>query len=257
MKIRRLVVCFCFLISSFQARAALQDLFLSTEPSRAYLGVEGGLAKVQDGNPIFSTIQAVLAADGDSASTTAIDREWGWGGRLFTGWRYNRFLGLEFGYSRFENKKISFSADGTTMNYRLKTEALDVLAQISMPLGQSGWQAYLKGGGAYISPKAKLGVISVDEEDPEESVNLTLAINTPKWRPAIGLGAIYMINANAGVNFFWQRYFGNKSSAIDLENVEALLSGNVLKAPKIDFVGIGLRVFLDNPFCKAAKIVEK
>lgn len=230
-------------------------------PLGVYAGVEGGFSKVNDGNPLISTVQQALRSEGGSINNSSFSKEWAPGGRLFAGWQFNHHFGLEFGFNAFENKSSSMSivnpaTDGqgnpipnpgvTSLSYDLKTQAFDFLLTGSMPLGPTGFQGYLKGGMAYVIPTGILHAIDTSATDP---VDFTLRLAAPKWRPTLGVGTLYMMNSNIGFNLFWQHFWGKSTPAIPTNATGAtpLINGDFPASPTVDIVGIGARLFYDYP----------
>jgi len=113
----------------------------------------------------------------------------GFTARGFIGYDFNKFFGLEAGYTYLPKATDDFG-DSIT-NY-----AIDILAKLSVPV-TSGFSVHAKAGGAYLhSNLSNNSGLIIDDGSRSH------------FGPAFGVGAQYEIIPNLAIGVDWMRYSG-------------------------------------------------
>ncbi|EKD54799.1 MAG: OmpA-like protein transmembrane protein [uncultured bacterium] len=117
------------------------------------------------------------------ATSTSTTRG-GLGARLFGGYNFNKYFGLEAGYATYapSTYKASNSVASEKLKYTLG--ALNVVAKGYLPFDESGFNAYVLGGIAAVNSKVALTTNNVPGV-PSDSKT------TRKLRPMYGIGVSY------------------------------------------------------------------
>lgn len=136
----------------------------------------------------------------------------GFAGRVFLGYDFNQFIGLETGYI-YLPKSTADGFDGSITNY-----AFDFLAKLAVPV-TSGLSLYAKAGLGYLRSN-----LSTDFNDGGDRSTVNAAF---------GVGAGYEVIPNLALNLSWMRYTGNGSlNSSDYQpSPDALLFGLSYKIP--------------------------
>lgn len=134
------------------------------------LGIQGGYADTHWDN---------LNVDGFSIDAS------GFAARIYGGWDFNRFFGLELGWAYLPTADSNLG--GSIGNY-----AIDLLAKLSMPVTR-GFSVHAKAGGGYF------------KSSPD---TILTGLGTGHFGPAFGVGANYEIVPNLAIGLDWMRYSG-------------------------------------------------
>mgnify|MGYP000906889122 CR=1 FL=1 len=153
----------------------------------AYVGVGAGSSFQQTPNYFGdSSIEFVPFVD-------ASEKRTGLGGRLFGGYNFNTYFGLEAAYATYATSTNKFSSwfggyiSGSEKN---ALDALSLVAKGYLPLGNSGLNAYVLGGLAEVHNKHTSNYNIMDES----TLNETTTTNT--LRPTYGIGMSYNLPQN-------------------------------------------------------------
>lgn len=178
-----------------------------------YIGAQIGSGKANDGkvgDDALSAIRAIYSSYQISGALQTEKTEGGLSARLYTGYNFNPYFGLEFGYNQIANNKYTSrltTADGSAdAQLKFKTNAFDLVAKGYLPLDTFSDELtdqvniYVKGGLAYVSHKATLTVNGTDAQLTDNSSN--------QIRPTLGIGAGYNFNKNLMLDVSYTRIQG-------------------------------------------------
>jgi opacity protein-like surface antigen len=227
---------------SLSAGCAVSSVFASgfIQDAGPYVGAQGGLARAYYGNDFKNTVEKFPTHD---------VTEGGFGGRLYAGWSFNPYLGIEGGYTQFANNKYSASAsydDGfgdsisVSGDGKVKTNAWDVVGKVSLPFGSfnpalSGLSVYAKGGAAYVTADAS-GDVTASETifGVTSTASQNFSGTAHDWEPVVGAGIAYTFANNLGLDVSFTHTQGHNSS-VNLQD------GTVtVKAPSTNLAAIGV-----------------
>ena len=102
----------------------------ATPGSYVGLGIGASGLKTPD-NHLFSPIAGKTSRKQD-----------GLGGRVFGGYNFNQYVGLEAGYGLYAPSTYKGSQLGANASTKYKANALDLVAKGYIPLAQSGFNLY-------------------------------------------------------------------------------------------------------------------
>lgn len=156
----------------------------------AALASGGALAQAQPRTPESGFYAGASLGQSDAkdldcsgfASCDKKDTAW----KLFGGYQFNRYLGVEGAYT--DLGKVNASGPGGSVD--IKSNAWEALAVGSYPIGSTGLAPYVKGG-VYRSETKTSGALSGKETGTD-------------W--TAGAGLRYDITRNLAVRAEWQRY---------------------------------------------------
>jgi OOP family OmpA-OmpF porin len=136
-------------------------------------------------------------------SCDAKDMSW----NLFAGYKFNRHIGIEGGYSDFGEAKSSGFVGGVPSSVSIKTKALELVAVGFLPLTDQ-FSFYAKGGFfRYDSDGTGTGGLPASASD--KGTELTF-----------GLGAEYGFTHGVGLRVEWQRYLSVGSGVLCLPKAD-------------------------------------
>lgn len=154
----------------------------------AYAGLGLGLSKQETTNQYLFSSSSPYTTQNQSKTVGGL------GGRLFAGYNFNEYAGVEAGFAHYAKSKyrstlVSGSlSDTTSRDYTMNT--VDVVGKAYLPISDSGFNVYALGGAALVHSQSK---INVSQGSNGFSVNNVGTKTTNKIRPEIGLGASYDI----------------------------------------------------------------
>lgn len=162
----------------------------------AYVGLGLGVSKI-------------LSADENLLNGTNIQNSrslGGLGGRVFAGYNFSRYLGLEAGLAHYAPSKYNATDFNTNQSYALKYDmnALDLVGKGYLPIGESGFNAYALGGVAYVKSKEKVSV-------SPDTGNEAFSHSANKIRPIYGLGVSYDVSEKVTTNVEFTQIKGTGS----------------------------------------------
>lgn len=197
MMLRKGVVLLAVSVASVSAFAGGLDMAAvpAAHPAHFYAGAQAGYAvhygfdKLGNGVGNKATVQSAYSKEqGDFAA------------RLYGGYLFNQYLGLEMGFGTFGSQKFSAKLTYTSLKgeaYNYKTHArfgvdADVVGQL--PLFDSMF-LFGKAGMAYVDYKTK----SINDD--------TLNVSHWQWMPRAELGLGYNIAPNMAATLSYAQYF--------------------------------------------------
>jgi OmpA-OmpF porin, OOP family len=141
-------------------------------------------------------------------------------GRVFGGYQFNQYTGLELGFTKFSNMNTSgiytFSGYNFSTSGTIKTYATDVVAKLNLPLS-NGFNIFGKLGVAYLneqwsisSSNASIG--SVNASGTEDG-----------FLPTFGLGLGYDVNQNISADVSWMRI--QQVGSVNLDSTDTVMVG--------------------------------
>lgn len=156
---------------------------------------------------------------------TTVNGRSGLGGRIFGGFNFNEYFGVEAGvahYAPVTNRFANGNAHAGNVEIKNSLNAIDLVGKAYLPLGESGFNIYGLGGIAYVA----------------NDVDFTRSYDTPnidptkeshsnrKIRPVYGIGASYDIpQTSLTTNVEFTRIQGNGDVK---SNLQAIPSANML-----------------------------
>ncbi|MBB71380.1 MAG: hypothetical protein CMF50_03180 [Legionellales bacterium] len=130
------------------------------------------------------------------------------GGRLYTGYQFNKYLGAELGFTDYGDNKIknAYGLEGT--NVTLNNQAVDLVGKLSYPVTDK-FDVFGKAGGAYVmADKAKSDVTATTVPGGAMFSGTVKTKSMDKLRPTYGLGASYMLTNNVSADLSYMRIQG-------------------------------------------------
>lgn len=140
----------------------------------------------------------------------------GWAGRLIAGFDINHNVGVELGYTSYQNPKFKYTNTLTTLTTDFSQQSFDVLGKVSLPL-TCNVGLFAKGGLAYVHRddfQATLGNVTIKHHAADDHV-----------RPMLGVGVCYGFNSRVTGDLGYYRTFG----ADDLEDADFYGAGITVK----------------------------
>src|SRR5580704_2745471 len=127
----------------------------------------------------------------------------GLGGRLFAGYNFNKYIGLETAYAVYANAtiKASVPALGISISDKYSLSALSLVGKGYLPFGESGFNAYVLGGMAEVMSKESVKTNGLDFPINENQTTHSL-------RPTYGVGVSYDIAKHVTTNLEVSRIQG-------------------------------------------------
>lgn len=143
----------------------------------------------------------VESVDTIYGQTSVSSKKGGLGARLFAGYNFNEYLGLELGVTHYADSTYKISIGDETFGAKTKAtyseNTVDLVGKAYLPISDSGFNLYALGGVAatFNKFKASTSVYGSDEQVPSESTSYR------KFRPKFGAGVSYAIDQNVSANF--------------------------------------------------------
>lgn len=142
-----------------------------------------------------------MLGDGEDLNgfaTSRSNKRGGLGERIFTGYNFNQYAGLELGYGHYASSINKFNANGVVSGIPLslnsKTEYslydFDLVGKGYLPLAETGIDLYALAGLAYVRSKS---AITVSGSAGGETMADHLNVTTNKFRPKYGMGVQYNV----------------------------------------------------------------
>lgn len=211
----------CTLFISFLSSSAFG------EASGFYVGAQAGVGKIDtsDYKDWFNkSYQAVLV----NATTSSFSSdEGGFSGRLFAGYNFNEYFGIEGGYTSLAKNNygynIAYSYSGGSYNYNRQasfdTSAVDLVGKAYLPLKQLSnslvnFKLSARLGVAYVTQNISSSYRFTEKSSGEEIINIknNSDITNRSWQPTYGLGAEYDVNKNISIDLSWIHVDGDNKN---------------------------------------------
>lgn len=146
----------------------------------------------------------------------------GLAGRLYLGYQFQTYLAVELGYTLFNDDEGKISASGHlpigNFSFEDKTtiseHAVDLSLKGLLPLGDSGFTLYAKGGAAYITAEFEtktqlVGGALIGSLTPNFTAPASDKHTENSFRPVYGAGISYNLNDNLSMDISWTRIQGD------------------------------------------------
>lgn len=184
------------------------------------LGVGQSVAKTPDGYAFN-----VSTLPGGTTNHT----RGGVGGRGFIGYNFNKFVGLEGGYTRYARSTYTGQAPGYYASMKYYFHTYDFVGKGYLPLGDSGLNVYALAGYAHV-------VGTLNYNNVNNGVPLSGVISTPqrssnhmrRSRPIYGLGASYT----------FAKHFTINAEATEIYRLGSFSTGNSSATPNLDLYSL-------------------
>lgn len=137
-------------------------------------------------------------------------------GRIFGGYNFNQYLGLEAGYNAFGTSKVTIKSPGlSNASEKYKLSSFDLRGKAYLPLMDNNANVYAIAGLAYAKQD-----VDINDFDGKASKS------TNRYRPVYGVGANYNVTPQitAAVEATRQKGVGNMSTSIKaMPNVDTVM----------------------------------
>lgn len=155
-----------------------------------YLGLQGGYTQLDYSDNDFS--------GGNNASINGS----GLGGRAYLGYQLNRYFGAEAGYTLYDSASVNGFNGNSQAGGDIRQQAIDVVLKGTLPLVNSGFNAYGKAGVAFVRKTVTTGLRQVTDANDADAALFTA-----------GAGASYNITPHVPIDFSYTYTVGNSSIA--------------------------------------------
>ncbi len=149
----------------------------------------------------------------------------GLGGRLFAGYNFNKYFGLEANYQTYTSSIYRGQTGNSSSSLRYSLNAVDVVAKGYLPLDDSGFDVYALAGLAVVNDTVKYNNGGVPFAS-DITANFNNGSTTyHRLRPVYGLGASYTFNSKVTTSLEFSRIQGNgnqKTSASAIPSADLL-----------------------------------
>lgn len=127
----------------------------------------------------------------------------GFGGRLFAGYNFNKYIGLESAYAVYANATIKASVQdlGVSISDTYSLSALSLVGKGYLPFGESGFNVYVLGGVAGVMGKERIKASGFGDSMSDSQT-------TYKLRPTYGAGVSYDFTDHVTANLEASRIQG-------------------------------------------------
>ncbi len=163
--------------------------------------------------------------------------EGGFSGGLFVGYNFNRYFGIEGGYTQFAKNTYRITHSAYSYNFNasvqhnveanFKTDAWSLVGKGYLPLDTLGYNGlanvdlYAKLGFAYVTQQIDINqsFYQVDSMGHEMHASRHDSSRVNEWRPTFGIGIGYSFNKNLIMDVSWTQTLGkgdlNHSSSFE------------------------------------------
>lgn len=186
----------------------------------AYVGVGAGASTLRTPNSYMFNIDNAF-----NAGSTSRQRS-GLGGRLFAGYNFNQYFGLEASYATYASSTYKASLDGDSASLKYSLNAINLVAKGYLPLGNSGFNAYALAGLADVRNQVRYN--NANDIPLANGVTANFKNGTTNYyriRPVYGVGVGYDLAQHITTNVELSRIQGAgnvKTSASAIPNADML-----------------------------------
>lgn len=132
----------------------------------------------------------------------------GWGGRIFAGWNFTNYLGLEGGLARYPRSRYSAVSGGASTSLRYYARTADIVLKGYLPVGMSPLNLYALAGAASYWETIKLANAAF-----QGTFDIPNPVTTHqrRTRPIYGVGILLnpWRHFTTNVEFTWIQSLGN------------------------------------------------
>lgn len=182
----------------------------------AYAGIGLGASKIDAASKSMFTNTTLNSANASNTSG-------GLGGKVFGGYNFNSYFGLEANFAEYARTTNKMIVGNNSASAKYNMSALSLVAKGYLPV-QKDFNLFALGGAAEVFNKANYsnnsnGAIVVNN-------NLKMGSQTfHKLRPILGVGASYDVNSQVTTGLEFSRIIGNGNVNT---NAKAVPSANML-----------------------------
>jgi len=148
-----------------------------------YLGLGLGASRLETNDKLSFT----------NGTTSSSSKKGGLGERLFAGYNFNEYFGVEAGLAHYAKSSYDASTIGANKSVDYNLNAFDVVGKAYLPLGE-GFNVYALGGAALVKSKTQVKANNAVVFGQTGNHDY----NNSKIRPVYGIGVSYDI-AQTGV----------------------------------------------------------
>lgn len=198
------------------------------------IGLQGGYADTHWDNVlnVFNNTD-IFDTFGFQATSVDIDDQ-GFAARGFLGYDFNRYFGLEAGYTYLPKAKVNVGfLNGASASNSVKNYTVDLLAKLMIPV-VDGFGLYAKAGAAYFKSSWSNPVV--------DDTGTTVVDDVSHVGPAFGVGATYEIVPNLNADLSWMRYSGDDEIFNNSGNVNTGYQPN----PDVFLLGLSYKFPVNN-----------
>lgn len=200
------------LVAFAAAAVAASSASFALDKQGFYVGADLGASRADDGDAFENAAKAYPSYE---------VKQNGFGWRAFAGYNFSRNFAVEGGYTQYADNTYKAgigAADAFDLTH--KTSAWDLVAKAALPLADSNWDVYAKGGVAYQKTEYKGSMLGDSGSDSRTD-----------FRPIAGAGVAYNFDNGVTVDLSWTRVFGNGKTELRKDG---------LNQPDSDLVSVGL-----------------
>lgn len=171
-----------------------------------YVGGQLGAANIDNTASSLGADKAdITGSTGQIAGPNSVEVDNGdWGGRIYGGYQFNKYLALETGLSAFAPTDVD-NLYGTTKNASVNLNAIDAVGKVMLPIG-SKVNLFAKGGVSYVMTNHFDGEAYIGQNGYSYSTNEEV---DTAWRPTYGLGASVDLTPHLSADVSWSQIVGN------------------------------------------------
>lgn len=202
-------------------KMGLAILSLSTLTSLSFAATTGAYVGGGLGGSRLETSNNFLFPKGSSDQSRQIG---GLGGRVFGGYNFNQYVGVEAGLAHYAQSKYDSRVTGFSDQVKYNMNAFDVVGKGYLPLGESGFNLYGFGGAALVNSKFENNVQFI-------GANHNVKKTQNKVRPIVGIGASYDIpqtNLTTNLEYSHIQGTGNTKITNGLVNSSAIPNADMV-----------------------------
>ena len=145
-------------------------------------------------------------------------------GKLFAGYNFNQYVGLEAGYAIYGNTKDTYAAHNTTASATYRMNAASLVGKAYLPI--QAFNLYALGGAAEVYSKVQNRNNNVSLLTINNNLSLQNGSKTTRaLRPVYGIGASYDVNSQVTTGLEFSRIQGKGNTKT---NSTAIPSANLL-----------------------------
>lgn len=181
----------------------------------------GAYAGIGLGYSQLSTPSAARNANSNTflfSPTSTSSKSGGLGGRLFGGYNFNKYFGLEAAYAAYAGSQSKASSTGSigsvfsntgTGSQKVSEDALSLVGKAYLPIQETGFNVYALGGVAEVFAKNRYNsTYTATLLGNTGSIATSSSYKTRALRPTYGLGVSYDINTHLTTNLEYSRIQG-------------------------------------------------
>lgn len=226
-----------------QQEIASKSLYRHATDKKIYTGLQLGANSTELNDDKVSKTFMIddLLFPPDTPFNTNTDKS-GFAGRIYGGYQFLPYLGLEVGYAKYSNADSSIQnvpqlADEgiTKLSAKNKVSAIDAMAVFTLPVTQKVF-LNAKAGVAYVFNQYELD-ISLDNNDSDE------LLKTRTFRPKFAIGADYYFTDRLALGLAYEMTLGQGEPYQVDALAEQPILGNSSFSPRLQMLALNLKYY--------------